>query len=341
VPSDRSLRILALVAIGACAITPPSARARQGEPGLEIGVFPLAKTPVVDGDTIRVEGLDHTLRLLAIDTEETFKHESERRAFAAGWASYLRAMRGDSPHPVKMATPLGMDGKRFAEQFFDGVGEVKLERDHPQEVRDYYDRYLAYVFAERHGVWVNYNVEAVRAGMSPYFTKYGYSRRFHADFVAAEAEARAARRGIWDPTRQHYPDYDERKAWWNRRAEAIQTFEADTPARDGRIELTNLDALERLEQHVGRAVVLLGAVAAVKPGAAGPTLVLLGRRRGADFPLVFFDRAVFAASGISGLVGEYVRVRGVVGRYRAGLQMRIDAPDQITLPEAGRAPTDP
>ena len=43
------------------------------------------------------------------------------------------------------------------------------------------------------GTWVNYNVEAVRAGMGPYFPKYGQSRRFHPEFVAAQEEARKAK----------------------------------------------------------------------------------------------------------------------------------------------------
>ena len=77
--------------------------------------------------------------------------------------------------------------RRGAEAWFKDVDVVRLERDDAQEIRDRYDRYLAYVFAKKHGTWTNYNVEAVRAGMSPYFPKYGTSRRFHAEFVAAEA----------------------------------------------------------------------------------------------------------------------------------------------------------
>jgi endonuclease YncB( thermonuclease family) len=154
-------------------------------------------TRVVDGDTIRVDGLDNSLRLLGIDTEETFKHKAERDAYAAGWASYVTNVRGTSPHPVKFATPLGEDAKVFAEHWFADVDVVRLERDDPQEIRDRYHRYLAYVLAKKAGKWVCYNVEAVRAGMSPYFPKYGRSRRYHAEFVAAEAEAKAAHRGIW------------------------------------------------------------------------------------------------------------------------------------------------
>jgi len=342
----------ALIAVGCASAAKPipserkqERRATQKElatfeaPGLVIGEFPLAaKNAIVDGDTIRVQGLDSTLRILAIDAEETFKHETERRAYEAGWDKYLKDQRGTSPHPVKMATPLGDEAKVFAQHFFDGVSTVRLERDHPKEVRDYYNRYLAYVMVQKDGKWLNYNVECVRAGYAPYFTKYGYSRRFHDEFVAAENEARAAKRGIWDPTKQHYPDYDERKVWWDARAEFIQKFETEAADKDNYIELTNIDVPERLEKFLGKQVVILGAISEVKLGDTGPTLVMLSRRRGNDFPLVFFDKDVFAASHVANHVGEYIRVKGYVSKYedatrgRTQIQIKIDVPDQIVLP---------
>lgn len=306
-------------------------------PGLEIGTFALANKSVVDGDTVHVEGLGTSLRLLGVDAEETFKHENERRAFEAGWDVYQKNMRGGSPRPVKYPTPLGEEAKAFAKHFFENVDAVRLERDHPKEVRDYYNRYLAYIFATRDGKEYNYNVELVRAGMSPYFSKYGYSRRFHAEFVAAESEARAARRGIWDPTKQHYPDYDERKTWWDARAEFIKAFEEDAAAHDNYIALTNYDTPMRLESAVGKEVVVLGAISEVRLGDGNaPTRVMLSRRRTSDFPLIFWDRDVFMSSGVARRVGEYVRVKGFVTKYedkkggRYQLQIKIDVPGQIT-----------
>ena len=161
--------------------------------GMVIGEFPISK--IIDGDTIAVAGLDSTLRLLAMDAEETFKNAQDARDADADFEQYLKAKRGGSARPTKAATPLGEAAKKFAVEFFKGVRLVRLERDNATEIRDRYDRYLAYVIVTRDGKELNYNVEAVRAGMSPYFTKYGYSRRFHADFVAAEKEARAAGRG--------------------------------------------------------------------------------------------------------------------------------------------------
>src|SRR5262249_42068131 len=153
----------ALFAVGCASAAKPLPSERKAErratqkelatleaPGLVIGEFQLsAKNAIIDGDTIRVQGLDSTLRLLGIDAEETFKHETARRACEAGWHQYLKDQRRTSGQPVKMAPPLGDEAKVFSQHFFDGVTTVRLERDHPKEVLDYYNRYLAYVMVQR------------------------------------------------------------------------------------------------------------------------------------------------------------------------------------------------
>jgi endonuclease YncB( thermonuclease family) len=304
-------------------------------PGVTIGEFTLARRAVIDGDTVRVDGLESTLRLLAIDTEETFKNKTDRRKAGDDFFQYLRDKRGGGRKPVKAATPLGEDAKKFAKKFFDGVRTVRLERDHPKEIRGRYNRYLAYVLAPKNGKWVNYNVECVRAGMSPYFTKYGYSRRFHDEFVAAEKEARAAKRGIWAPDAQHYTDYDERLKWWHKRAEFIKQFEKDARGRDNYIVLTNWDSILRIERHLDKEVVILATVGKIRIGDRGPTKVMLSRRLKNDFPLIFFDKDVFGSSGIARFKGEFVRVRGVVNKYRNKytkrevLQIIVNTPGQI------------
>lgn len=308
---------------------------RLEEPGLVMGEFSLNHKSVIDGDTIRVTGLDSSLRLLAIDTEETFKQEEDRRAFESDWETYLSDKRAETSRPIKAATPMGEEAKRFGKAFFSGVKTVRLERDHPKEIRGRYNRYLTYVFAQKGGVWVNYNVEAVRAGMSPYFSKYGYSRRFHSEFVAAEAEAKAAKRGIWDPASQAYPDYDIRRKWWDARAEFVKQFEAEAETREEFIALTNWDALRRIEQHKGKEVEILATVGDIVIGDRGPTRVMLSRRMFADFPLIFFDKDVFGSSEIAKYKGEYVRVRGVVQTYKnkhranEELQIVIKTPGQV------------
>ncbi len=304
-------------------------------PGLVIGEFRI--TRVVDGDTIHVDGLDSSLRLLGMDTEETFKQKADRHAADADFAKYLVDQRGDSKRPVKAATPLGEDAKQFGKDFFEGVSKVRLERDNPKEIRDRYDRYLAYVLAEKNGRWLNYNVEGVRAGMSPYFSKYGYSRRFHQEFVDAEREAREARRGIWDPTRPHYTDYDERKPWWTARAEFIAEFDRRARDRDDHINLTDFDALRRLEDHLDKEVVVLATVGEVRLGDRGPSKVMLSRKMYGDFPIIFFDKDVLASTGVAGWRGEFIMVRGVVTVYvnkhngRRQLQIVANTASQIIL----------
>lgn len=305
------------------------------QPGLAIGEFPL--TDVLDGDTIKVDGLDSSLRLVGIDTEETFKHKNDRLAADEGLEHYREAKRGTSARPVKMATPMGEQAKVFAKHFFDGVDRVKLERDHPAEIRDRYNRYLAYVLVRRNGTWLNYNVECVRAGMAPYFSKYGYSRRFHAQFVAAEAEARRAKRGIWAPDAPGYTDYEEREAWWGARARFVDEFRAASDGAPDHIDITHWDALQQLEARAGRRVVLLGIVGEVRSGASGPTRVLLSRRMGSDFPLIFFKEDVLAASGLATWKGEFVEITGVPTFYEnkrthdKQLQIVIDRASQVRL----------
>ena len=299
--------------------------------GLVMGEFPLTK--VIDGDTIRVDGLTASLRLLGLDTEETFKRKSEWAEYDKGWTRYLAEAQAKTKHPVKIPTPMGEEAKKYAAKFFKGVRTVELERDHPKEIRDFYNRYLTYVFVEKDGKRLNYNVECVRAGMSPYFSKYGYSRRFHDEFVAAQAEARAAGRGIWDPTKQHYPDYDVRLEWWNRRGDYIAQFERDAAGRSNWVVLTNWDPMARLQGLLGREVVVLGAVGDIRRGATGPTRVILSRRRSGGFPLIFFDDQILKDSRVETAKGEYIRARGVVASYKNKYTGKVDLQIVVTIPE--------
>jgi endonuclease YncB( thermonuclease family) len=313
-------------------------------PGLVVGEFRVTK--IVDGDTIHVDGLDSSLRLLGMDTEETFKSENDRRMFEAGWPQYVAAKRGNSPRPVKFATPLGEDAKQFAKKFFsEGAEKVRIERDHPAEIRDAYRRYLAYVFVNKNGTWVNYNVEAVRAGMAPYFPKYGQSRRFHKEFVAAQDEARKAKRGIWADGVMSYPDYDERLAWWNARGEFVAQFRAEAEGKSNYVDITHWDATAQLEKLVGKEVNVLGIVSDVRIGEKGPTRVTLSRQQFSDFPLIFFDPDVFTQSGLAGWKGEFVWVTGVPTIYenphtkKKVVQIVIDRASQVRLsPVPGLTP---
>ncbi len=312
-----------------------SSLSRLEAPGLVIGEFSLPANAIVDGDTIKVRGLETSLRLLAIDTEETYKRDADRRASDSDFDTYLKNKKGDSVRPAKAATPLGEEAKKWAKNFFAGTTTVRLERDHPKEIRGRYGRYLAYVFVQKNGAWVNYNVEAVRAGMTPYFSKYGYSRRFHPDFVQAEKEAKEKQLGIWKPGCQCYPDYAIRRTWWDARADFILDFERKAAERDDYIVLTNWDALRRIEEKLGEEVTILATVGDIRRGDSGPSQARLSRRLFKDFPAVFFDSDVFASSGITRYKGEFVAVTGVVNKYKNKynnkqvLQILVSLPSQV------------
>jgi endonuclease YncB( thermonuclease family) len=308
-----------------------AALSREATPGVLVGEFPVTK--VSDGDTLHVAGLDGSLRLLGIDTEEIYHHGENRRAVEADWNQYLKDQRAGHSHPVKLETPLGEEAMAFAKNWFAGVGKVRVERDDPAEIKDRYNRNLAYVFARKNGTWVNYNVEGVRAGMAPYFTKYGYSRRFHAEFEKALAEAKAAKRGIWDPTKMHDPDYPEREAWWNARGEFMKSFR-DRAANDpSYIDVTHWDATQQLRARLGKEVHVIGVVDDIFRG-KGPTRVGIGLR---GVPLIFFDPDVVIASRIETWKGEYVIASGTVATYenkhthQKQLQIVVDRADQIEL----------
>jgi micrococcal nuclease len=120
-------------------------------------------TRVVDGDTIhaRCHGEKVKVRLLRIDTPE----RDEPGYQAAGAA--LRRLLGD--------------------------GAIELDFEKPGlPVADDYGRLLAYVRVRGEIA----NVEMVRQGWSPFWTRYGEGRMAPA-FRRAEREAREARRGIW------------------------------------------------------------------------------------------------------------------------------------------------
>lgn len=330
---------------GTAKAQPPPKVEREG---LLIGEYRLADAPIVDGDTVRVVGIEGSIRLLSIDTEEKLRGKADRASAANDFEQYLKDKRRDAPRPKKAGTPLGEEATEFARAFFDGTEVVRLERDDPKEIRGHFGRLLAYVFVEKNGRWTSYNVEAVRAGMSPYFTKYGYSHRFHNQFTHAESEAREAKRGIWNPDAQGYGDYDERKAWWNARADFIRAFEHEANRRDDYIQLTHWDALKQLEDDLGQSVTILSTVQDIRHF-KGLVRVALAKQRGSTFPVIFFDKDVFRQSGIDRYRGEPVMIRGAVERYEKGnyrtLQIVVKDPAQVVLaslpwPEEAKSPTD-
>ena len=101
------------------------------------------------------------------------------------------------------------------------------------------------------------------------------------------------------------------------------------------ISLNHWDALQQIGALKGQEVTILAAVGDVRYGDSGPSRVLLSRRLFSDFPVIFFDRDVFASSGIAAAAGEFVRVTGVVNEYenkynhKRELQLLVNLPSQV------------
>ena len=221
-------------------------------PGLVIGEFALAGKPVLDGDTIRVEGLDSTLRLLALDSEETIKDEQSRRDGRGRLAEATsRTKRGSVATPDQGRHADGRGGQEVRHQASSPASTRPPRARPPQgDPRPLRPLPRLRVRAQGGGEWLNYNVEAVRAGMSPYFTKYSYSRRFHDEFVAAEKEARAAKRGIWSPARQRLPRLRRAQGVVGRARRVHQgASSSDGKGRDDFIVLTHWDSLARAREE--------------------------------------------------------------------------------------------
>lgn len=125
---------------------------------------------VADGDTIRVrlDGRLLTVRLIGVDTPEL-------------------GDRGDAAAPPQ---PFAREAAAHARRRLVGE-EVRLEYD--RERHDRYGRTLAYVFLVADGSF--FNRELVRDGYARAYTRYPF--RFREQFVADEAEARRAKRGLW------------------------------------------------------------------------------------------------------------------------------------------------
>jgi micrococcal nuclease len=299
---------------------------------LVIGAYVPAAQPVIDGDTLLLEGLPDSVRVRAVDTEEVFHEERLRREAEADFAAYAARMQGDARMPTKYGTPAGEAAKAFVERLFGRVSKVRLERDAAGDSdRDTYGRVLAHVILILPEGELLLAEELVRRGHTPYFVKYGRSLRFDDRLKGAEAEARAERRGIWGAEGPaHYPDYDARVVWWHRRAAQIEWWRTLGPAPD-RFTLGLPADVERLAENVGQTVTVFGLVGEMKTEGR-PKILFLGNPPGPDLPVVVFDGAVWGALDLEALAYRYVMVTGPLSLYRNRPQIVVQDASQITSP---------
>jgi hypothetical protein len=163
----------------------------------------------------------------------------------------------------------------------------------------------------------------IRQGHSPYFVKYGAPRRHAAVLAAAEDEARRARRGIWGQGGPaHYPDYEERRAWWRERAEQVARWRS-LPDDPRRIELESREAPGRLLALEGREAVVFGCVVDRREEGR-PRILWLRHVGGRDFPVVVFEERVWRALDHAALDRRYATVRGRVGLHRGRAEIVVE-----------------
>ncbi|PLX23162.1 MAG: hypothetical protein C0600_15355 [Ignavibacteria bacterium] len=293
-----------------------------------IGVFD--DYEVIDGDTFHIRDFTRGFRFLCIDTEEVPRGDDAMQQLAglrAAWPASYEERRGDKRFPIKMPTPFGYETSEWAKQWFKDVDSIRLERDSNDNVFGYFGRTLAYVYAYKDGEWVNYNVECVRQGGSPYFGKYGFSSRFHDVFEVAQEEARYFKRGIWNTDLQHYPDYEERLSWWNARGASIKRYLGGPAEHDHSYFIGRDGEFERLALAGGKEVVVFGPVHWL--GDARPVRTLkLPHKKDLDVRVILPDG--MQQDVLEQFEQQYIYARGTVSGGGQEITITCGSPDDIS-----------
>jgi len=101
----------------------------------------------------------------------------------------------ESVHPdEKQNIPMGKVATRYTQEKLIGK-YVDLEFE-IKRLRGNKGRLLGYVLVDGQ----NFNLDLIKQGLSPYYTKYGKSEKYDAEFRAAEKQARKEKLNIWgDP----------------------------------------------------------------------------------------------------------------------------------------------
>ncbi|NEP88037.1 MAG: thermonuclease family protein [Okeania sp. SIO2C2] len=201
----------------------------------------LQVTKVVDGDTIKVLLNDKRefIRMDYVDAEESYSEYS------------------------KPVTDMGKAASEMAIKYFilpDGeLAQVDLEFDTDDPVenclekyRDHQGRLIAYV--NKNGE--NFNIKLIREGWSPYFIKYGNSRLYHQEMIAAEIEAQANNLGVWNPQinrGKRKRNYNLLVPWWSLRASIVdnyRTYGIASGVLEVRLDFPKILAAARAEEYV-------------------------------------------------------------------------------------------
>ena len=154
--------VLVALALGSCTVP-----GRDAPALLPDGTGTIVRP--VDGDTVVValSGVDEPVRLIGIDTPESVARD----------------------RPIECYGP---EAKERAAELLPTGTVVRLERD--VEARDKYDRLLAYVYRDEDDLFIN--LLLVQEGYAESFP-YPPNTAHQGAFDQAEAEAKAAHRGLW------------------------------------------------------------------------------------------------------------------------------------------------
>ncbi len=132
---------------------------------------------VIDGDTLEValeDGTVEKVRLLCVNTEESVHPDKKKNtAFGKETSDHVKELLKDSKKSLPGSLEFE-DGRR----------------------RDRYGRLLCYVFW-KNPPGINLNLYLISNGYSPYYTRYGRSKKYHEEFKKAEKEAREGKLGVW------------------------------------------------------------------------------------------------------------------------------------------------
>jgi len=274
---------------------------------------------VVDGDTIWIEreGERVKLRLLSLDTEEKWmesggvsasKPSTRYGDVATGWVQGFFTPRTPDAGPVRV-------GLRFPD------GDERF---------DVYGRLLCHVITEE---GIDFNLLAVRLGLSPYFNKYGNSRIDHAAFAEAQRLARREKRGVWSPETNEggaRRPYARLLPWWDARAEALDAFRAQ--AADAPLKFVEADAPDALQAALdagGTGVTVLALVDRFFDEDDGSRTVLLrsgDRRRAVRVHIQPEDFAAMEEVDLEGSMADfrqnYLLVTGDLVQGERGFDLR-------------------
>ena len=293
----------------------------------------LGNDPVTDGDTLRLAGGRAGARAFAssrVDAEEIWHtgEERDRAAAAADFDALRPTQAGRRDAPVKFGTPAGEAAKGLREGVLHAASAtVRLERDELGRDFDGHGRLLAHVFFAKDGKDVLFAEALVRAGLSPYFVKYGRSRRFDARLGRAGRGRRpdGPDAASWATAVRHYPDYAERLVWWEARAKQVDAWRAEVRAAADPstfVELGVASDSARLPSLLGRRS-RSSERSSTSTRRGRPSASCSSTNPHRPFPIVIFDA--------SSLGGHRPRTRRDLVRAGDGNAVRVPRPPAIKI----------